>query len=488
MRAFRQLRNNQGIARRFGFGDLATFQTVAAIAVPAVFLSAFSGCTVNRGHTKDTRQATPVSIRYQSSGSATHLAAPSTGFDTGIQTPLVTPRQSEVDPLKQVPVPAPPISKLRVPSGKRALDNWGQFDDPVLRQLQTAALNNAKSAADIMSKLDDDSQLGGSKAQPNMEFGPSAYERTLLLRVAEAYVDTKLHQQRLADYHENLTLQLDAEKQARKRKEEGKAGRLDILQIESAAGVTKSKLAPIREDLRAGMKRLEVLTGGRFDQAMIRSIASQRQLRLPDVEQTIPASILRRRCDVGTAEDQVINAGAEAKVFEATILPMLSLEGELTANLQESDEQSGAGGFGFSVGEDATWNFTNDEQNEQQVQGSLVRESLKDYQSKVFNAANEVELYLTQYHVTLAEIESLEKARENASEATRLAMQQFEADRIRGGHVVSSQSRRVLAGQALAEARARLARISIELFLATGAECDVEETPKTSFYSTSVLK
>ena len=93
-----------------------------------------------------------------------------------------------------------------------------------------------------------------------------------------------------------------------------------------------------------------------------------------------------------------------------------------------------------------------------------------------------MEALLTQYHLTLQEVRTLEGAVENAQEAMRLALQQFEFDRVDGSVVASSAKRMYDVSQSLPQARAKLSSIAIKLFIAIGGECSLDRIPTATFY------
>ena len=398
-----------------------------------------------------------------------NLAAPTTGFSTSISAaPVPQMQHTSFDPLQITPVPAP---AMQYSAGELPLGAWNEFENPILLKLQSMADANAINDNNIRAKLAEDKRLGGGNSKDLVIHRTP--RQTLRRRVAEAYADVRLNQQRLHSYHDNLKLQKGSVELAKLRQESGKAGRLELLDFENAVELTEARMAPVRDELRDSLKRLAVLTGQDLTRSMVQSIASQDQLSLPEVGESLPASILRGRCDVFTAEQSLIAIGSHQGVYEASVLPHLALQGELTARSDSAAKEPQEDMLGFDIGEKSTWKFADGGGTipRGSSQGSPLRGALQQYESTVYAAASEVESLLTQYHRNVAEIRHLEQALENARDATRLTLQQFEADRTDGSHVVNSQGRRVAIGQVLAETRARLAKTAIALFLATSPEC-----------------
>jgi hypothetical protein len=433
-----------------------------------------SGCNIGRraggnaGYSAQQASATQMTFSAQSQTLASagtfhdhSLHSQSTPSDLGPigHYVLAGPSQAELMASSQLP-PSPK-------SPQDCVDGWDVFQAPHLRVLQTRAVEFGAASST--------SHLGHGLE------GPHAPTRSLLKQVADAYIDVRYNLERLQDSYDVLAIQEQMAKRARQRKTEGKAGRMDVLQAESTIGLTKSEMAPMTAKLQASIDRLENLTGAPIAPAMLKGIVSSAQLSIPNLDRKLPASVLRQRHDVRVAEQQVVSMGVQAGVPEVAMMPHLALKGDLTAKIDEGREQAKNinDSLDLDLSGEETWSFTVDNlAGSSGSPGGLpdngyspIPDTMRSFQSTVFSAAGEVERLLTQYHQALANVQATERTKSDASEAARLALQQFQVDRIEGSYVAHAQARRAEAGQALADARARLASLAVALLVATGGDC-----------------
>ncbi len=399
------------------------------------------------------------SMGPQHSSGPQHSMGPHSSMGPSGQYALAGPSEAELLSTSHMP-PSPQ-------SPQDCVDGWDVFQAPHLRVLQTRAIENG-----VINGI----RSGGGSFQ-----GPHTQTRSLLKQVTEAYIDVRYNLERLQDSYEVLSIQEQAVVRAKQRKAEGKAGRMDVLQAESAIGLTKSRMTPMTAKLQSSIDHLESLTGATIAPAMLKGIVNSPQLSMPNLDRKLPASILRQRHDVRLAEQQVVSMGVQAGIPEVAMMPHLSLQGELTAKNDEGGDQAKSinDSLDLNLGSADTWSFTADSlagssgsPNGLPGNGySPIPDTMRSFQSTVFSAAGEVEQLLTQYHQALANVQATKRTKSDASEAARLALQQFQVDRIEGSYVANAQNRRAEAGQALADASARLASIAVALLVATGGDC-----------------
>ncbi|NND97496.1 MAG: TolC family protein, partial [Pirellulaceae bacterium] len=465
---------------------------ITVVSVPVIG----GGCATQR------RAGKPIAVqRHQSTQVVSddiHIAMPSDRYATDVLMPNALPPRSQM-PRTQMPRTADnaivplvgPIHEFASPadpSPQQIVAAWEPFESADLANLQFAALRNVQSMRDLNARLVQNALLGGDSIDPSADKQPPAMQRLLVQRVAEAYADVRLNQQRLQNLYDNTAIQKKSIQIAERRMLLGQAGRKDILQLKSELGMTQSNMSSVREELFQSLKRLWVLSGQELTEQMVKKIANEPQLSLPNLDRRLPAAVLRQRCDVRLVEQQLIQSGTQQGVSEASLLPDLALQGELTVASDEADGES-IDEFDFNIDASESWSFrdpsvssANGVAGSHSHSQSPLRQIIRRYQSTVYQAATEVETLLTQYHRVAQDVRSLEQIAESAGEATRLTQQQYEADRVDGIAVAVSQRRRAEAGQALAIARGRLAGIAIELFLAIGSECHAEKMADAKFY------
>ena len=494
--AKRRSLSGQSLLRGFSTGIhwVGRHATVAKRVAATLLVLSASGCSFSRpsGNHRD-RQAMIQNDRdliqqhREIVFGTSHPALPSGGFNTQVQPPATKVPASAIDPTKSIQPPVPKVVNefQSVPTKTDMIQAWDRFQNPHLRILQETAIRTSVNTDEIVARLSESAEYGGLGLGNYPLQSSSDAQRMLLQRVAESFVDVRMYQQLLTDCYLHLKVQKDALSYAQKRKDDGKSGKLDVIALTSQIEFTESAMSPIRKELRNALKRMAVLTGQAMTPPKISALASQPQLVLPGLDDRLPATVLRERCDVRQAEQRIATLAVGQGVSEAALLPHLALEGELTAKYSDSSKKPDRNDqFGLNLGNDDTWRFVAPKGRSGRLSDfqSPLQQSMTGYQSAVMTAASDVETLLTDYHVTLHEVRTLESAVNNSREAMTLVLQQFSADRTDGNVVASTIKRMFDVGQSLPRARARLAAIAIELFKAIGGECNLDTMPSATFY------
>ena len=114
----------------------------------------------------------------------------------------------------------------------------------------------------------------------------------------------------------------------RQRRAAGTASDLDIAQQEeSSVGILRAAIPPLRQAAENARTALAILVG-RPVQAVQLATRTVRRLRLPAVSAGLPTSLLFRRPDICSAEQQLQSADANVDVARKAFLPTIQLTGQ----------------------------------------------------------------------------------------------------------------------------------------------------------------
>ena len=194
----------------------------------------------------------------------------------------------------------------------------------------------------------------------------------------------------------------------------------------------------------------------------------------PMLKQPIPvgdgAGLLRRRPDVAQAERNLAAATARIGVATANLFPTVSLGAGVSA---ASPNLNGLGRYqnvAFGVGPLISWSFPNTLVAQAQIRAAEAQASgaLAGFNGAVLGALKETEQALAAYGGELDRNAALAVARDQASEAQRLAQIRFEAGGISFMEVLDSERTLVQAQSDLAASDATLVSNQVSVFKALG--------------------
>jgi len=113
----------------------------------------------------------------------------------------------------------------------------------------------------------------------------------------------------------------------RQRRAAGTASDLDIAQQESLVEIQRASIPPLRQAAETARTALAILVG-RPVQAVQLTTRNVRRLRLPAVSPGLPTTLLLRRPDIRSAEEQLQSANADVEVARKAFLPTIQLTGQ----------------------------------------------------------------------------------------------------------------------------------------------------------------
>ncbi|HEY1609854.1 MAG TPA: efflux transporter outer membrane subunit [Paraburkholderia sp.] len=153
---------------------------------------------------------------------------------------------------------------------------------------------------------------------------------SLAAEVAQAYIDLRDEQQRLALARRSADLQQQMLDLTQQRRAGGTAADVDIERLTTQVETTRSTFAPLETQVAASLDQLAVLTGkapGALDSALS---APQPLPSLPaSVPVGDPAALLAQRPDIRAAERRLASSNAQIGEHVADFLPKVTLLGDL---------------------------------------------------------------------------------------------------------------------------------------------------------------
>lgn len=388
----------------------------------------------------------------------------------------------------------PPLSEMGAPAAWHATvphagnlaelsQWWGQFDDPVLRELVDDAQRNnpslaisaariraARAAARIatgallpvvtatgsdtqvrtkteipgsLTDVDTTAQVGSFDAAWEIDlFGGARRElessraqlgatesawhdarASIAAEVANTYAAARAAQLLLALYEEEAKSRQATESLTLLMIREGLAPSANALAVEAATATSISTVETQRSQYTQLLNALASLTGR--DTAHIANLLATRSAGIPEVKTgfsvSLPANVLKQRPDVRAAEFQLASASAQIGVAIADLLPSLNLVGSIGIN------SSRTSGVDTTIN---TWSFGpavsvplflgGRGRARLEATRAAYDQSLASYQAAVRNAVMEVENALTR-------VETVERRRAYAAKAAEKFHAYFEA-------------------------------------------------------------
>ncbi|MFN3493437.1 MAG: efflux transporter outer membrane subunit [Hydrogenophaga sp.] len=421
---------------------------------------------------------------------------------------------------------------------------WERFDDPLLTQLitqaldantsvrsTTAALQQARALRDVQAaglgptlgafgsgqrsragdadatnrfqagfdaSWEPDVFGGGRSALNASEADARAAETaladvrvSLAAEVAVTYIELRSLQNRLAIAGRNLALQTETLQITRWRVQAGLASSLDLEQAKAASEQTAAQLPTLQTGAAQALSALAVLTGqapGLLQADLQRSLASVGPV--PSAPATLalafPADTLRQRPDVRTAEQRVQAALARVAQADAARYPSFRLTGSLGLNaLTLSGLGSGAAVTQALLASVSVPLFDGGAAAARvEAQQAALEQARNAYQGAVLTALKDVDDALVSLRGNRERLVRLQAASDAAANAELLARQRFESGLIDFRAVLDTQRTLLSTQDGVASTQASVSADLVRLYKALGGGWS-PDTPAASTSATA---
>ena len=280
---------------------------------------------------------------------------------------------------------------------------------------------------------------------------------SLTAEVAQAYVDLRDEQQRLALARQSAQLQQQMLDLTRQRRERGTAADIDVERLTTQVENTRSTFSPLEAQVAGSLDQLAVLTGkppGALDAELS---APQPLPSLPaSVPVSDPATMLAQRPDIRAAERRLASGNAQIGEHVADFLPKVTLFGDLGFTAADPGHLFRKNNFSWLGVPYLQWNLLDFGRTLGAVHGAQASrdEAEARYTKAVLAALQDANGALSRYGHQREHLVTLQKVQTSADHSATLMRQRYRAgasslvDLLDTERVAFSAQQDVVAGQA----------------------------------------
>lgn len=420
--------------------------------------------------------------------------------------------------------PAPATDVTTAQSANALALWWHKFNDPLLSQLVTqalqantsirsaqAALQQSRALRDVKgasmlpglnasgsagrSKLGEQDAsnsfkvgldaswepdiFGGKRSTLNAtEADAQASEASLAdvqvsvaAEVALAYIQLRGQQTQLAIARSNLTSQQETLQITDWRAQAGLITSLEVEQARTASEQTSAQIPTLEANITKTQHSLAVLTGQRPDALRVLLAAPQPVPQAADdLAQSIPAQTLRQRADVRAAEHRISAALARVSAADAARYPGFSINGSLGLSALTLGTLSNGASLASTLLAGISIPLFDGGAAKSQVlaQEAALGQAQASYQTVVLTALKDVDDALVALKGDQARQLHLQAAAEAAGHAALLALNRYNSGLIDFQTVLSTQRSLLNAQDSVASTSADLSADHVRLYKALG--------------------
>ncbi len=298
--------------------------------------------------------------------------------------------------------------------------------------------------------------------------------------VAQAYIDIRLNQQRIAIALTNVSNQKKSLQYVTKRHDSGVASGLDLAQAQSNVASTEALIPQLEHSLTRSIHRLAVLLNEPYPD--LRSeLEAHTEPWLPSPPQRItsglPADLLRRRPDVREAERALAAETATVGIEKADLYPRLNLAASLGLQSGKLDELFDSDARRWSIGPSVLWNLFDGDRarGDVEAQEARVRQALARYEQTILLALEEVESTLSAHMREGERVEALTRAVDAYRRSSSLSEELYLSGQTNFQNVLDAQRNLLDFEDQLAVSQANVLLDVIALYLALGGSWEPTE-------------
>lgn len=291
---------------------------------------------------------------------------------------------------------------------------------------------------------------------------------TLAGATAQAYFDLRSAEAQIAVTRDTLASRNEALGVARSRAKAGLASDLDITQAQAAQADAAIQLRDFERQRALFEHQLATLTGN-----LDLHIAPGTLMTLPVPAAPppgLPSTLLERRPDVRQAEQTLVAANADIGFYRAAQFPTLTLTGAFGGQSAELGDLLKRGARVWSYGPSITMPIFDAGRSAARTRqaAARARQAEADYEKSVQIAFKEVADALTNVQAGAAAVADVQRKRDAAREALRLARLRYDSGYSAYIDVLDAQRTANAAEQALVQNRQGQLASSVDLMKALG--------------------
>ncbi len=252
----------------------------------------------------------------------------------------------------------------------------------------------------------------------------------LSAEIAQAYVDLRDQQQRVALVRRSAEVEEQILTLTQQRRAQGVASELDVERVRAQVEDTRGTIIPLDAQVTESLDRLAVLTArapGDLDSELSAAGA------LPTLPQTVsigdPASLLRQRPDIRAAELRLISQNAQTGERIADWFPKLTLIGDLGFSASDPGHLVRSQNFMWVGAPLLQWNALDFGRTKARVEQSRAGfdEAEAKYESTVLGALRDANVALSRYGHQRDSVTHLRIIEASATHAAALSEQRYRA-------------------------------------------------------------
>jgi NodT family efflux transporter outer membrane factor (OMF) lipoprotein len=308
------------------------------------------------------------------------------------------------------------------------------------------------------------------------EAGLADAQVSLAAEVAQAYVQLRATQARMALAGAAVARQQRIVDLTRRRVQGGTASTLDLVRLQGQLEATRAEAEPLAAQLDASRDALAVLAGaapGALDGALdAAGPATVDAVPLPPASVPVgdPAGLLRRRPDIRAAERTLAARTAQVGQAEAARFPHLTLLGLIGIGGTHLSDLARLDDYSAIAAPRLTWNVLDFGRNRARVdQAEGLRAAAEaQYRAAVLDALRDAEDALARFRQGRTTVATVARARAAAAQAATLTQARRRAGTASLIDVLDTERQLLAADQNLASARAALTSDFIALQKALG--------------------
>ena len=252
----------------------------------------------------------------------------------------------------------------------------------------------------------------------------------LSAEVAQAYVNLRDQQQRIALVRDSAEIEEQILTLTEQRRAQGVASELDVERIRTQVENTRGTLIPLDAQITESLDELATLTGN--EPGALDAELSTPGL-LPTLPETVPvgdpAALLKQRPDIRAAEWRLVSANAQIGENEADWFPKLTLIGDLGFTAANPGHLVRSDNFTWIGAPMLQWKGLDFGRTKAKVDQSKAsyEELQAKYQSTVLGALKDANVALSRYGHQRDNVVSLRNVETSASHAATLTRQRYRA-------------------------------------------------------------
>jgi len=303
---------------------------------------------------------------------------------------------------------------------------------------------------------------------------------SLIAEVARNYFELRGAQNQLAVARSNAEVERETLDLTESKFKAGRATELDTARARAQLESTLALIPPVEANIKHAIYRLSVLTG---QQPAVLEPALAVEAPIPALPPLVnigdPASLLRRRPDIRSAESSLAAATARIGVETSDLFPRVYFNGALGVSANEFSRLFDYGADNYSFGPAITWTALDLGHVLARIKAANARAEaqLATYEKTVLNALEETENALVDFGNEQRRRDHLRVSDRSATQATALARQRYEGGVADFLPVLDAQRTQLAIQAQLAASETRTATSLVAIYKALGGGWQIEQPP-----------